>query len=277
MHFVFHILFVAAKAVFFALPGVVAFLIAAASLAVFYMEELQSKLKDQRVIRWIAAIALLLVGIGAFAADKIQKNQERGEREQAIKDTAKEVAAETSKQVTEAVTDQYSQMVADQKKQISDLQAQLAAQSKDVNLIKDSNIVTGKKPVKVEVINPTSGSNAPAESLPNLSWTQEQTEKLNGKAALMIDFRVDDFLKLPAFIAVCDKPCTTYSAGALIGMTQATYLSAPPNAAGAIINLPRPLPPATPCRIRLVSADTTPIKVLSFRILKESEIPMNLR
>ncbi len=66
MHFLFHLIFGAAKAVFFALPGIVAFLIAAASLAVFYMEELQTKLKDQRLIRWVAAIVLLLIGVGAF-------------------------------------------------------------------------------------------------------------------------------------------------------------------------------------------------------------------
>jgi hypothetical protein len=111
MHFLFHLIFGAAKAVFFALPGIVAFLIAAASLAVFYMEELQTKLKDQRLIRWVAAIVLLLIGVGAFAADKMQKTQERGEREQAIKDTATEVAAETSKQVTKAVTEQFLQSV----------------------------------------------------------------------------------------------------------------------------------------------------------------------
>src|SRR6266481_3620544 len=185
MRFVFHGLVSAAKAVFFALPGIVAFLIAAASLAVFYMEELQAKLKDQRLIRWVAAIALLLIGIGAFAADKIQKVQERDERERAVKETSKEVAAETAKQVTRAVTEQYSQMVADQKNQITDLQNKVAAQAKDVSAIKGSNIVTGKKPVKVEVINPSSPSSG--ETLPNLSWTQEQTGQSGGRATLMID------------------------------------------------------------------------------------------
>src|SRR5690349_1788099 len=106
-----HVLFIVAKAIFFALPGVVAFLIAAAALAVFYMEELQTKLKDQRRIRWITAATLLLIGVGAFVADAVQKTQERGEREQAVKDTAKEVAAETSKQVTKTVSELYSKMI----------------------------------------------------------------------------------------------------------------------------------------------------------------------
>ncbi len=277
MRFVFHGLVSAAKAVFFALPGIVAFLIAAASLAVFYMEELQAKLKDQRLIRWVAAIALLLIGIGAFAADKIQKVQERDERERAVKETSKEVAAETAKQVTRAVTGQYSQMVADQKNQITDLQNKVAAQAKDVSAIKGSNIVTGKKPVKVEVINPSSPSSG--ETLPNLSWTQEQTGQSGGRATLMIDFRIDDFLKLPAFVAICDKPCTTISATAPgDGATQAILLTTDQlNVAGAVYKSPRPLPPGTLFRIRLVSADVTPIRVLTFRILKESEIPLNLR
>lgn len=83
-----------------------------------------------------------------------QQSRETSARENAIQETSQQVAAETSKQVTRAVTEQYSQMVADQKRQIADLQDQLTAQGKDVSVIKGSNIVTGKNPVKVEVTNP---------------------------------------------------------------------------------------------------------------------------
>src|SRR5438128_620945 len=145
-----HFLSRAAKAIFFALPGVVAFLIGPVVLGVFYMEELQTRLKTQRRIRWTVAIILLLLVIAPFAADAVQKTQERNEREAAVKETAKEVATETSKEVTKAVTEQYAQMVADQKKQIGDLQNQLSAQAIDLRLIKGSNIVTGKTPIKVE-------------------------------------------------------------------------------------------------------------------------------
>jgi hypothetical protein len=122
-----HILLVVVKAIFFALPGIVAFLFAAAALAVIYMDELQTELKDQRRIRWIVAVTLLLM-VGAFIADAVQKIQERNERETAIERTAKEVAAETSKEVTKVVTGEYVQILADQKTQITQFQNRVGAQ-----------------------------------------------------------------------------------------------------------------------------------------------------
>jgi hypothetical protein len=273
------------KDLFFALPGLVAFLIAAAALAVFYMEELQVKLKEQRIIRWAVATVLLLMGVGAFAADKIQKNQERLEREQAIKDTSRDVAAETSKQVTKVITDQYSQMVADQKREIDELQKKLEAQGRDVSVIKSSNIVSGKKPIQVEVTNPTSAPvNSSLPSLPNLSWTQEVvTTTADGKPVekptVAVKFRVDGFLNVPAFLAVCDGPCSTLSATSP-PMSQATYLNggaAQPNVAGALYNTPRPLASGVVSTIQIASSNGQTIKVLSFRILRESELPINLR
>jgi hypothetical protein len=114
MHSALHVLLVVAKTIFFALPSAVAFLIAVAALAVVYMEELQTRLKDQRRIRWIVAVVLLLIGVGAFVADTMQKTQERNERDAAVKETAKEVATETSKQVTTVLTEQYTGLVAEQ-------------------------------------------------------------------------------------------------------------------------------------------------------------------
>jgi hypothetical protein len=180
------------KAIFFALPGIVAFLVAAAALAVFYMEELQTTLREKKLIRWTVAIVLMLMGMGAFAADKMQKTQEREEREQAIKDTARDVAAETSKQVTKAVTEQYSQMISEQKQEITALRSQLSAQGKDVLAIKSSNIVTGKGPVKVELTNPNNNSGQSSWSL-----SPEKVEALYGgvkttTAQFMIIAALDD-------------------------------------------------------------------------------------
>jgi len=123
-------------------------------------------------------------------------------RENAIKETSKQVAAETSKEVTKSVANVYARIVSEQQKQIQELQSQIAAQGKKVDVISSSNIVTGKKPVKVEVMNPPSAPEAPASHpLPNLSWTQEPGPKTkDGKAITIVTFRVDDFLPFPAFL-----------------------------------------------------------------------------
>lgn len=103
-------------------------------------------------------------GLALSGLTWLQLSRETTARENAIRDTSQQVAAETSKQVTRAVTEQYSQMVADQKSQIADLQNKLASQAKDVSLIKRSNIVTGKNPIKVEVTNEPSSIGSPSQT-----------------------------------------------------------------------------------------------------------------
>lgn len=80
------------REIFFALPAIVGLLFTAAALAVIYMDELQARLKDQRIVRWIVAIVLLVMGIGAFISDKVQKNLEEQKLTAAIESTAVRVA-----------------------------------------------------------------------------------------------------------------------------------------------------------------------------------------
>jgi hypothetical protein len=135
---------------------------------------------DERIRRhFYWRIGVIVFGLSLSGLTWWQQSREILARENAVRETSQQVAAETSKQVTKAVTEQYSQMVADQKRQITELQNQLSAQGKDVSVIKGSNIVTGKNPVRVEVINPPS---ATKETAPlNLSWGQEQSETVDGK------------------------------------------------------------------------------------------------
>jgi len=102
-------------------------------------------------------VAVLAFGIGLSALTWFQMSRANKiastDRQAAIVETSKQVSAAVSESVTKAVTKQYQDVVADQKKQISDLQAQVAAQGKDVSVIKGSNIVTGKNPIKVEIAN----------------------------------------------------------------------------------------------------------------------------
>ena len=95
----------ATKELFFALPGIVAFFVAAAALAVIYMEELQQKLKDRRAIRWIVAAVLLLMGVGAFVSDRVQKSQDINALITAVRETAEKTSTNVSASVSGKVTD----------------------------------------------------------------------------------------------------------------------------------------------------------------------------
>jgi hypothetical protein len=223
---------------------------------------------------WGAIVVGLLFSALAYWQQVRAAHQAEASQREAIEKTAKTVAKETTDNVTEAVGKQYQTLVSSLTSQNQSLAMQLAAQGKDVSTIKSSNIVTGKKPLKVEVTNPAAPPvSAGAPPLPNLSWTQESGQQREGKPVTVVRFRVDDFINFPAFIALCDRPCVAISGGA-VGMSQATLLRASnPNVAGVVFSIPRPFPPSTPAQLQLASEDTQPIKVNSFRILRESELP----
>jgi hypothetical protein len=66
------------------------------------------------------------------------------------------VTTETSERVTKVVSEQYQKVVTSLTDQIGALKGQLSEQGKKVDVISNSNIVTGKSPIKVEVTNPSS-------------------------------------------------------------------------------------------------------------------------
>jgi hypothetical protein len=106
----------------------------------------------RKSIWWRVGVAAFGIGLSLLTLWQLtsERRAAANEREQAIKDTSTRVSAD----VTKAVTQQFKQTIADQSNQIAELKKQLAAQGKDVATIKGSNIVTGKNPVRVEVINP---------------------------------------------------------------------------------------------------------------------------
>ena len=107
--------------------------------------------------------AVILFGLVLSALTWFQMSRARKassiERDSAVVETSKRVSAEVSesvsRSVTKSVSEQYTQTVNRLQAQIGSLHAQLAAQGKKVDVIQGSNIVTGKKPVRVEIENPS--------------------------------------------------------------------------------------------------------------------------
>jgi hypothetical protein len=102
-------------------------------------------------------VGVIVFGIGLSSLTWFQMSRANKEaffeRQTAVEETSQRVSASVSESVTKAVTQQYQGMIAGQEKQISDLQSQLSAQGKKVDVISGSNIVTGKTPVRVELAN----------------------------------------------------------------------------------------------------------------------------
>lgn len=125
---------------------------------------------------------------------------------------------------------------------------------------------------------PKAQLNPAGPALPNLTWTQEHALDPDGKPTVTVSFRTDGpALDHPGFVAICDRP-------GRVARTQAGVMSHEPDItwvgrrdlAGAYFDMPKPMPPGTPGTITIVSEDNTPVKIVAFRILNESEIPVEL-
>jgi hypothetical protein len=107
-------------------------------------------------------IGVLSFGVGLSALTWFQMSRATKaanvDREQAIVETSEKVSAKVSesvsKSVTKAVSEQYAGTINSLQLQIGSLQGQVVAQGKNVEAIKGSDIVSGKKPIQVEVTNP---------------------------------------------------------------------------------------------------------------------------
>jgi hypothetical protein len=110
---------------------------------------------EQKHMRWryILGGCLIAFGVLTWVQQSRAIKVAAKDRENAITETSGKVASATSASVTKAVGEQYQTMITDLTNQIQALKQQLAAQAKDVGIIKGSDIVTGKKPIQVEVTN----------------------------------------------------------------------------------------------------------------------------
>jgi hypothetical protein len=102
----------------------------------------------------------VLTGFQMFRANKIAA----ADRQSAIVETSQRVSESVSesvsRSVTKSVSEQYTQTINGLQLQIGTLEAQLTAQGRKVDVIRGSNIVTGKEPIKVEVTNQPPGAPA---------------------------------------------------------------------------------------------------------------------
>lgn len=230
-------------------------------------------------------VGVLLFGVGLSGLTWVQMSRATKaaakDREAAILETSQRVSTDVSKSVTQAVTGQYASLISSLNQQIGTLEQKLAAQGKDVATIKGSNIVSGKGPVKVEVINPPSRQQEPnTPPLPGVNWTQEPKKADSGHHPQVgVQFAADAILDVPAFVAICDRPCKAIDGGC-IGMSQvAGLLNVPndPTVGGIVFGIPRPLAAHTQCAMTLESGNDKPVRVVELRVLRSSELPMSLR
>ncbi|HEV2489795.1 MAG TPA: hypothetical protein VGT03_08300 [Candidatus Acidoferrales bacterium] len=107
---------------------------------------------------WLWRYVVIIFGLSLSALTLWQISRQETSANIAQESAIERVASETSQKVTQTISEQYKGIVSNLTDQIGTLKGQLASQAKDLSVIKGSNIVTGKKPVKVEVTNPTAPS-----------------------------------------------------------------------------------------------------------------------
>ena len=100
-------------------------------------------------------------------------------------------------------------MISEQKTQIANLEAELKMQGRNLSEIKGSNIVSGKKPIKVEVTNPSATATPPAPILSGIriaSQKQISSDDPSFPFGLEVVIQTDVDI-IPVKLAVlCDGP-----------------------------------------------------------------------
>lgn len=111
--------------------------------------------------RWYYRLGVVLFGLSLSGLTwlQISRSHKAAAKEQqtAIEETSKRVSASVSesvsKNVSKSVSEQYAQTINTLQLKIGSLEGQLSEQGKSVDIIKRSNIVTDKNPIKVEITN----------------------------------------------------------------------------------------------------------------------------
>lgn len=191
------------------------------------------------------------------------------ERDAAIEDVSNRVVPETTQRVTDEVSKRYEQQIKSLTKQVGDLESQLPNQGMALNVAGDKN---------APAANTGAASTAArqADGTPNIFWIQSNQDV--GKGAAEVQFRIYGALNVPAFVAICDHPCRAVGGQAGTGSEGIPLIGATDrDVAAFIFRKPRPMPAGTEGAVRIQSSDRGPVQVTAFRILRESEVPADLR
>jgi hypothetical protein len=181
------------------------FVVLAPTLFAFGIELVSEQIRKSR--KW--RVGVIVFGLSLSGTTYWQQSRERSasakDRQKAIQETS----AETSKLVTASVSDLYSHKISEQNMQIADLQAELKAQSRNIDTIKGSDIISGKKPVKVEVTNPSIVQSPPVPMLSGIriaSQKQIPSDDSNLPFGLEVVIQTDTDIVPVKLAVLCDGP-----------------------------------------------------------------------
>lgn len=234
--------------------GIVVLLItlAAAVFATVASLKFQYELRNWRFLTGGIAVGVLAATI-LYSLQMRTAKQALGERDRAVAQMEK----------VEVVGKQYEEEAKSLTNQVVSLEGQLSAQSSKLNELQG-------------VEGPETG-NQPGSDLPTIYWIQDSDNSENGRTA-HVRFRIYGLLNLPAFIAICEHPCKTV--GGQVGTGSAGVPlsgSNQKNVAGFIFSKPKPMAAGSTGTVTVQALDKEPVKVTDFRILRESEVPANLK
>lgn len=172
---------------------------------------------------------------------------------------AERVATDTTGMVTEGLRQQYEDKIRSLTGEVAGLQARLGNQAQNMQ------------------VSQTEGAgNNPGAKSPKLYWTQQNYTREDGSSGeSVIRFKVYGPLNVPAFVAICDRPCRATRGAAGAG-SEGTQLvgNGSKNVAGFIFSKPRPMAAGSEGYIIVAPSSAA---VTEFRILGEPEIPAGMR
>ena len=219
------------------------------------------ELQRRKIIHLAIAVGLLLGTILHWSQMR-ELTATIQNRDHAIAEATNRTSAETAQRVAQEVGTRYEKQIASLTKQVSDLEAQLPNQGNRSDIV-GSNTAPG---------NPAAGANG----TPGIFWIQ--AEEALGKGSAEVQFRIYGPLAVPAFVAICDRPCRAVGGQAGPGSEGIALAgSADRDVAGFLFKKPKPMPAGTQGTITLQSSGREPLTVTAFRILRDAEVPANLK
>ncbi|HKD83446.1 MAG TPA: hypothetical protein VKB58_01770 [Terriglobales bacterium] len=228
--------------------------LAAAVFATVASLKFQYELRNWKFLTGGIAFGLLLGAIFYWEQMHVAKQALR-DRDQAVAEAYK----------VEDVGRKYEEQARTLTDQVVGLEAQVSAQAKKLNELQGTSEAVGDS------------SQQQTSGLPSIYWVQDNDTGENGRTA-QVRFRIYGPLNLPAFVAICEHPCKTLGGQAGNGSAGVPLSgSSQKNVAGFIFSKPKPMAGGTTGTVTVQSTDKEPVSVKDFRILRESEVPENLK